>query len=103
MSNEVLDKIKSFLKENEFDMDVSVQCRHRVGLVGSFVAIKSPKRTIDGDQFIAVYPDYVVEWGVRTPYNYNDWSKISIAKPYSTTDELLEILQPMFAAPKAWT
>lgn len=101
MSN-IIDKIKEYLIDNGVDMTHrGGGCRHWVGLPNSpRVAVFPPNTKVDGSYFVAIYPDRVVEYAVKIPYNYNDWQELS-SRPYDTKEDMLEIVKEFFT-PKAW-
>jgi hypothetical protein len=74
---------------------------HSIGLPTNqtFVLVKPDWSPVDGNHVIAVTTTEVASYGVRIPYNYNNWCRLR-GKQYKTPEEMAKAVEEMVAEPK---
>lgn len=65
----------------------------------TFVLVKPDWSPVDGDHVIAVTTTEVASYGVRIPYNHNNWCRLR-GTQYKTPEQMVEAVQEMTAEPK---
>ena len=98
----IKEKIRDFLKKENFFVVDRDKFYHLVGMPDSFssVFIKPMFKRCDGNNIIQVLNDKVSYYCLNTPYNYNSWRCVE-SKTYNSKKELIEIIKNLSGESKA--
>ena len=91
-------KVQKHITDNGFELKTS-PTTHSCGITPGWIAgVVTDNYLLDGATFVAVYPDHVIYYGMRTPYYHNDWHPLR-REGYDSPEGLLTVLAGMCRRP----